>query len=167
MCGVNLGWRMRVSALPPLLVSGVIYRNASCSRRALRERSGLICVGGRVSQAAGAQRGKHNAVIWVINIIVSAHFKPVKTTLVPRKPSWDLQRGGFEASREGKWSCQAIRDPSQSSTKETVSPLLSLHRSNYCSSAGVAFRFSVRAAPRASCIHARREWMRGDRREKS
>lgn len=83
MCGVNLGWRTRVSALPPLLVSGVIYRNASCSRRVLRERSGLICVGGRVSQAAGAQMEKRNAVICVISIIISAHFKPVKTTLVP------------------------------------------------------------------------------------
>lgn len=151
-------------------------RPAACVRCA--ERSGLICVGGRVSQAAGAQRKKKTNKKQHCYLCNQYHHKralqtskdDVSSTHVrPRKPRRDLQRrrGGFEASREGKRSCQAIGEPSQSSTKETVSPLLSLHRSNYCSSAGVAFRFSMRAAPRASCIHARREWMRGDRREKS
>lgn len=92
MCGVNLGWRMRVSALPPLLVSGVIYRNASCSRRALRERSGLICVGGKKTP---------NTVICVINIIISAHFKPVKTTLVPHTCVYGSRAGIYNDAEAG------------------------------------------------------------------
>lgn len=160
------GARLRPAAAPRL--------GSDLSQRVLRPACVARKVGPNLCRWKGepGSRGsveESNAVICVINIIISAHFKPVKTTLAPREPSRDLQgrRGGFEASREGKRSCRAIGDPSQSSTKETVSPLLSLHRSNYCSSAGVAFRSSMRAAPRASCIHARREWTRGDRREKS
>lgn len=147
--------------------------SASCSRRAFRNR--LIFVGGRESQAAGERR-KYRTLICAVNIIISACFKPVRTTLAPHKCVHGSRVGIYKDARMGLKLVEKVNGGARSSKTrvnhpqkrcgETVSPLLSSHRSNYCSSACMAFHFSTRAALRASCVHARCEWMQGDRRGK-
>lgn len=89
---------------------------------------------------------------------------PTSTDVRSQDLSADLQghKDDFEASQEGKWWCQAIRDPEsiihKSSGGETEPPLLSSHRSNDCSSAGMA-SFLQHERSSESPSHRRQRWM--------
>lgn len=181
MCGVNLGWRMCVYACHRSSSwEWFILRacNASCSRRAFHKRLGLICVGGRVEGWVGwarqqetraspiavssAIKSKQQRWLWFLQAHVCAH----KIRAGISKDTRMILKLVEKVNGGARPSETRVNHP-QKRCGETEPPLLSSHRSNYCSSACTAFYFSMRAAPRARCIHARDEWMRGDRGEKS